>query len=64
VNQALKGLPLHSEYNLLVAAARNEGNADFTYNPDGSWIVQPNQTLIVLGKADDVKRAREVAQPI
>jgi len=64
VNQTLKQLPLHSEYKLLVAAVRNEGAADFTYNPDGSWIVQPNQTLIVLGKADDVKRAREVAQPV
>ena len=63
-NQPLKDLPLYSEYKLLVAAARNADSADFVYNPDGTWIVAPGQTLIVLGKADDVRRAREVAQAI
>lgn len=61
-NQSLKDLPLHSEYKLLVAAARKPGSTDFVYNPDGSWIVEAGQTLIVLGRADDVKRAREIAQ--
>ena len=31
-------------------------------NPDGTWVVEPGQTLIVLGKAEDVTRARQVAQ--
>src|SRR5581483_7694033 len=53
-NQTLKDIPLHSEYRLLVAAARKQDSPDFIYNPDGSWIVEPGQTLIVLGKADDV----------
>jgi voltage-gated potassium channel len=61
-NQHLKDLPIHSEYRLLVAAARRQDSSDFIYNPDGSWIVEAGQTLIVLGKADDVSRAREVAQ--
>src|SRR5207302_7970531 len=34
-NQSLKDLPLHSEYNLLVAAARKPDESDFVYNPDG-----------------------------
>ena len=63
-NQALKDLPLHSEYKLLVAAARNPETSDFVYNPDGAWIILPGQTLIVLGRADDVKRAREIAQVV
>lgn len=62
-NQCLKDLPLYSEYKLLVAAARKPDAVEFTYNPEGSWTVEAGQTLIVLGKADDVKRAREVAQP-
>jgi voltage-gated potassium channel len=62
-NQLLKDLPLHSEYRLLVAAARRQDSTDFVYNPDGTWIVEAGQTLIVLGKADDVIRAREIAQP-
>lgn len=61
-NQALKDLPLRSEYNLLVAAARRPDMTDFIYNPDGAWLVEAGQTLIVLGKAEDVKRAREIAQ--
>jgi len=61
-NQSLNDLSLHSEYKLLVAAARNGDVTDFTYNPDGQWIVQAGQTLIVLGKADDVNRARQMAQ--
>ncbi len=63
-NQCLKDLPLHDEYKLLVAAARKPDSAEFIYNPDGSWTVEPGQTLIVLGKADDVKRAREIAQSV
>ena len=61
-NQSLKDLTLYSEFNLLVAAARRADSTDFVYNPDGSWIVEPGQTLIVLGNAPDVKRAREVAE--
>ena len=60
-NQSLKDLPLHSEYKLLVAAARKPEETDFIYNPDGTWFVEPGQTLIVLGKAEDVSRARQVA---
>jgi len=63
-NRALKDLPLHSEYRLLVAAARNQDAADFTYNPDGSWILKPGQTLIVLGQAEDVNRARQIAKTV
>ena len=61
-NRPLKELPLHSDYKLLVAAARKPDSTDFIYNPGDSWILEPGQTLIVLGKADDVSRAREVAQ--
>jgi len=61
-NRALRDLPLHSEYRLLVAAARNQDSIEFTYNPDGSWVLKPGQTLIVLGQAEDVNRARNVAQ--
>jgi voltage-gated potassium channel len=61
-NRPLKDLPLHTEYKLLVAAARKSDSTDFFYNPDGSWVLEPGQTLIVLGKADDVSRAREIAQ--
>jgi voltage-gated potassium channel len=63
-NQSLKDLPLHSEYKLLVAAVRKSDETDFVYNPDGTWMIEPGQTLIVLGKADDVKRAREIAQVV
>jgi hypothetical protein len=44
---------------LFVVGARREGQDSFTYNPDNSWRVEPGQTLVVLGDADDVKRARE-----
>ena len=63
-NQALKDIPLRSEYNLLVAAARRPDSTEFIYNPDDTWIVEGGQTLIVLGKAEDVKRARERAQVV
>jgi voltage-gated potassium channel len=63
-NRPLKDLPLHADYRLLVAAARKPDTTDFVYNPDGTWIVEAGQTLIVLGKADDVNRAREIAQVV
>jgi voltage-gated potassium channel len=63
-NQQLQTLPLRSEYNLLVAAVRKPDSADFTYNPNGSWTLEVGQTLVVLGKAEDVRRAREIAQTL
>ena len=48
---------------LLVAAVRPDSVSSFTYNPPGSWTVEAGQTLIVLGAAEDVSRAREAAQP-
>lgn len=62
-NLALKDIPFQAEYNLLVAAIRRGDSADFNYNPTGSWIVEGGQTLIVLGAADDVKRARDISYP-
>jgi voltage-gated potassium channel len=62
-NRALQDIPLQSEFNLLVAAVRKSESSSFTYNPAGSWIVEGGQTLIVLGAADDVKRARDTACP-
>ena len=58
---ALKDIPFQSEFNLLVAAVRRSDSNDFNYNPTGSWIVESGQTLIVLGAAADVKRARDIA---
>ena len=58
-NQSLKDLPLRSEFNLLVAAIRRVDSTEFTYNPGDSWVVEGGQTLIVLGAAADVKRARD-----
>jgi voltage-gated potassium channel len=63
-NHALKDIPLRSQFNLLVAAARRPDSTEFIYNPDDSWVVESGQTLIVLGKAEDVSRAREVAQMV
>jgi voltage-gated potassium channel len=63
-NHSLQDLPLNSEYKLLVAAARKPDQTDFVYNPDGAWIVEAGQTLIVLGEADDVRRARAIAQVV
>ena len=63
-NQRLDTVPLHSEYNLLVAAVRKQDSADFVYNPQGSWTLEAGQTLIVLGPADAVKRARQIAQTV
>jgi voltage-gated potassium channel len=62
-NLALKDIPFQSEFNLLVAAVRRPDTMAFSYNPTGSWIVESGQTLIVLGAAADVKRARDVAHP-
>lgn len=62
-NLALKDIPFQSEFNLLVAAIRRPDSMNFNYNPTGSWIVEGGQILIVLGAADDVKRARDVACP-
>ena len=61
-NQLLKDVPIQSEFKLLVAAVRKKESAEFVYNPDGQWTIEPGQTLIVLGSADSVSRAREMAQ--
>ena len=61
-NQPLKDLLLRETHNLLVAAVRPADSADFVYNPNEAWVVESGQTLIVLGRAEDVKRARDVAQ--
>jgi voltage-gated potassium channel len=61
-NRQLQSLRLQPDYNLLVAAARKPGSGDFVYNPEGTWVVEPGQILIVLGDVEDVKRARDSAQ--
>ncbi len=42
-----------------VAGVRRSEGESFSYNPKDSWLVEPGQTLVVLGDAADVKRARE-----
>ena len=42
-----------------VVGVRRSGEESFSYNPKHSWLVEPGQTLVVLGDAADVKRARE-----
>ncbi len=59
-NQPLKDIPFQSEFNLLVAAVRRPDSVEFTYNPTGSWMIEGGQTIIVLGNAEDVKRARDI----
>lgn len=61
INRPLKELPLRDPHNLLVAGVRTSSANDFVYNPNDGWVVQSGQTLIVLGRADDVKQARDVA---
>jgi voltage-gated potassium channel len=60
-NVSLKEARLSADYRLLVAAIRPGEAPDFVYNPDDAWQLKPGQTLIVLGKAEDVKRARDAA---
>ena len=58
-NQKLGDIPARSKYGLFVGGARRDGEERFAYNPDDSWLVEPGQTLVVLGDATDVQRARE-----
>ena len=62
VNLELKNIPLRQDYNLLIAAVRRAESTDFVYNPPATWVAESGQTLIVLGRAEDVSRAREIAQ--
>ncbi len=61
-NRRLGEIPVRSEYGLFVVGARRAGQDNFTYNPDDSWLVETGQTLVVLGDAGDVKRARKVLE--
>lgn len=56
-------IPLRSDFKLLLAAVKKPNEEESTYNPDDSWLVEPGQTLIVLGNASDVNRARRITQP-
>ncbi len=47
---------------MFVVGARRPGQDSFAYNPDDAWLVEPGQTLVVLGDADDVIRAREALE--
>ena len=58
-NRKLGDIPTRSEYGLFVVGARRAGQDNFTYNPDDSWLVEPGQTLVVLGDASDVQRAQQ-----
>ena len=58
-NQRLGDIPTRSKYGLFVVGARHTGEENFAYNPDDSWLVEPGQTLVVLGDTADVQRARE-----
>ncbi len=62
-DRQLGDIPLRSEFGLFVVGARSEGQDNFTYNPDDSWLVRSGQTLVVLGDASDVKRARKALEP-
>ena len=62
-NKRLGDIPARSEFGLFVVGARRMGQDNFAYNPEDSWLVEPGQTLVVLGDASDVKRARVALQP-
>ena len=62
VNRKLGDIPVRSEFDLFVVGARSEGQDTFTYNPDDDWLVRSGQTLVVLGDASNVKRARAVLE--
>ena len=62
-NRKLGDIPARSKYGLFVVGARRDGEEQFAYNPDDSWLVEPGQTLVVLGDASDVQRARDKISP-
>ena len=64
VGRELKDIPLRADFDLLVAAIRPAEGGTFVYNPKDSWILEKGQTLVVLGRVEDVNRARDVAQVI
>ena len=61
-NKRLGEIPVRSEYALFVVGARRPGQETFAYNPDDAWLVEAGQTLVVLGDANDVVRAREALE--
>jgi voltage-gated potassium channel len=57
--KSLKESRLHQEYGVLVLAAAPQGSEDFTYSPNGDFVLQADMVLIVLGDQKGVAGAQD-----
>jgi voltage-gated potassium channel len=59
----LKDLYLQDNFNLLVLAVKSDGRDQMAINPPATVMIQPGDTVILLGDMADIQRAREIAEP-
>lgn len=66
IGQSLEHLKLRSRHNLVALAVKNSSmhpSPAFLVNPPDEQLLQEGAVVIVMGDVDDVKRARDEAQP-
>lgn len=59
VNKPLKEASLLRELGLIVIGVRSETSDKMLFNPSASTVIQPGDTLIVLGKPDSLEKVRK-----
>lgn len=62
VGVPLKDTPIRRETRALVVAVRGN-DREFTYNPEGDYVIGEGTTLIVLGETDSIVKLRRLASP-
>jgi voltage-gated potassium channel len=61
VGKLLRELPTHHETNTLIVA-RRPPNQPLEYNPKLDAVIEADTVVVVLGKADDVVKLRELVE--
>ena len=59
----LKDLYLQDNFNLLVLAVKSPDREHISVNPPSTVMIQPGDTVILLGDMADIQRARSAAEP-